>query len=204
MRVVFCKEALRFEFISIFAPEPRISEHVPREVRNEMQRTMIFGCPPDIAKGHGSLWGKPWPQSEGTIFDDETGSVDDDEIPGLADKLEVPPLFHYRYFKEIQDLKSALGASPGQEDLEGVLVIREEYEILRRALEDDLKVFRDIAVTGHPGIGSYESWFSSLESNADFSPILRQEHLPPLPPFTSSREQTSNGSPIWCQILLHL
>jgi len=79
----------------------------------------------------------------------------------------------------------------GQHD---VLVVREEYEMLRKALEDDIK--QAIVVTGHPEIGSYEIWFSSQESNADFSPILRQEHFPLLPSFISSREQTSNGSPI--------
>ena len=146
---------------------------------------------------HAKAWGKPWPQSKGTIHktdisDAETSSVDD-EIYGLADKLRFTADFHYRYFKEIQVLKSALRANPGQGN---VLVVRKEYEMLRQALEDDLKSIRSIVVTGHPGIGSYETWFSSLESNADFSPILRQEHLPPLPSFTSSREQASNGSPI--------
>jgi len=149
---------------------------------------------------HAKAWGKPWPQFEGTIyktdiFDDGTGSVDD-EIPDLADKLNVPSHFNYRYFKGIQRLKNDLGANSDQEDIEGVLVIREEYEMLRRALEGDIEHYRAMAVTGHPGIGSYESWFSSLESNADFSSILREEHLPPLPSFISSREQTSNGSPI--------
>jgi hypothetical protein len=139
---------------------------------------------------HAKAWGKPWPQSKGTISKTEieisgheSGSVDDDDVDdGLADKLKVPPDFHYRYFKEIWGLKCALGAFPG----EGVLVVREEYEALRRALEDDLKYKRSIVVTGHPGIGSYESWFSSLESNADISPILRQDHLYLLPSFISS------------------
>jgi hypothetical protein len=140
---------------------------------------------------HTKAWGKPWPQSEGTISKteicgDESGSVDDDDVDdGLADKLNVPPDFHYRYFKEIRGLKRALGATP-REDLGDVLVVREEYETLRQALEGDLKSKHSIVVTGHPGIGSYESWFSSLESNADFSPILRQDHLSLLPSFISS------------------
>jgi hypothetical protein len=138
---------------------------------------------------HAKAWGKQWPQSEGTIYKteiyDETGSVDDDEIHDLADKLDVPPQFNYRYFKEILSLRRTLGANPGL-DFEDILVIREEYEKLCRALEDDLEGFDSIVVTGHPGIGSYESWFSSLESNPDFSLILRHEHLPPLPSFTSS------------------
>jgi hypothetical protein len=142
---------------------------------------------------HAKAWGKPWPQSKGTISKteieisgDESGSVDDDDLDdALADKLKVPSDFHYRYFKEIQGLKRALSADLGK-DLEDVLVVREEYETLCRALEEDLKYKRSIVVTGHPGIGSYESSFSSLESNADFSPILRQDHLSLLPSFISS------------------
>jgi hypothetical protein len=142
---------------------------------------------------HAKAWGKQWPQSVGTISKteisgDESGSVDDDDDDvdhALADKLKVPPDFHYRFFKEIQGLKLALRADPG-EDYEDVLVSRGEYETLRQALEVDLKYKRSIVVTGHPGIGSYESWFSSLESNADFSPILRQDHLSLLPSFISS------------------
>jgi hypothetical protein len=105
---------------------------------------------------HAKAWGKQWPQSKGTIYktelsDDKTGSDDDDESYGLADKLHVPPNLNYRYFKEIRSLKSALGVNPGQ-DFEDILVVREEYEKLHQALED-LKNFRSIVVTGHPGIG---------------------------------------------------
>jgi hypothetical protein len=112
---------------------------------------------------HPKAWGKPWPQSKGTISksgdeedEDETGSVD-----ALADKLEVPSTFDYWYFEEIRSLKSALGANSDQEE-EDFLVVREEYELLRQALEglalEGLKK-RSFVVTGHPGIGSYESWF---------------------------------------------
>jgi hypothetical protein len=143
---------------------------------------------------HTKAWGKTWPQFIGTIYkteivSNETGSVDDDdddEIRDLADKLDVPSHFNYRCFEEIQDLKLALCANLGQEDIEDVLVVREEYETLRQALEVDLKYEHSIVVTGQPGIGSYEGWFSSLESNADFSPILRQDHLSLLPSFISS------------------
>jgi hypothetical protein len=55
--------------------------------------------------------------------------------------------------EEIRGLKIALGANPG-EDEKDVLVVLGEYEVLRQALED-LKSYRAIVVTGHPGIGSY-------------------------------------------------
>jgi hypothetical protein len=103
--------------------------------------------------------------------------VDDDD-EGLADKLEVPLIFNYRYFKEIRSLKQALGAKPGQ-DYQDVLLVHDEYETLRQILEK--KRCSSFVLTGHPGIGSYESWFSSLESNANFSPILRQDYLSLLP-----------------------
>jgi hypothetical protein len=117
---------------------------------------------------HAKAWGKPWPQSEGTISKTEmSGSVDDDdddendEYNLLADKLKVPPSFKYRYFKEIQGLKSALGASPGR-DFRDVLVVRDDYKVLHEVLYDR-REYGAIVVTGHPGIGSYQSWFSSLK-----------------------------------------
>jgi len=97
--------------------------------------------------------------------------VDDNVDEALADKLKVPLEFDYEYFEDIQHLKIALGASPGQ-DFEDSLVIRDEYKKLRQALENDSVNYRAIVVTGHPGIGSYKSWFSSLESNADFFSYL--------------------------------
>jgi len=111
---------------------------------------------------HAKAWGKPWPQSDGTISGDEMGLVDDeddDDVDGaFADKLKVPSEFEYRYLEEIRTLKSALGANPG-EDEEDFLVVRKEYEILREGLEDESKYNRAIVMTGHPGIGSYETWF---------------------------------------------
>jgi hypothetical protein len=111
---------------------------------------------------HAKAWGKPWPQSDGTISGDEMGPVDDeddDDVDGaFADKLKVPSEFEYRYLEEIRTLKSALGANPG-EDEEDFLVVRKEYEILREGLEDESKYNRAIVMTGHPGIGSYETWF---------------------------------------------
>ena len=157
---------------------------------------------------HAKAWGKQWPQLEDTIYkneiSDETGSVDDhDEVYDHADKLVIPSQFNYRFFKEIRGLNIALDTDPGQA-VDDILVVCDEYETLHRVLEHDLKDEHSIVVTGHPGIGSYESWFSSLELNVDFSPILRQEHLPPLPSFTSSREETSNGSPISSRRIPHL
>jgi hypothetical protein len=114
-----------------------------------------------LALLHAKAWGKQWPQSEGTIdkteISDESDSVDD-EIYNLTDKLHIPPTFTYRYFEEILDLRTALGANIGEKVTDAVLVIREEYEILRKVLEKD-REHRSVAVTGHPGIGSYESLF---------------------------------------------
>jgi len=129
----------------------------------------------NLSNLHAKAWGKQWPQSKGTISKteicgDESGSVDDDVDEALADKLKVPLEFDYEYFEDVQHLKIALGAS-GQ-DFEDTLVIRDEYKKLRQALENDSVNYRAIVVTGHPGIGSYKRWFSSLESNADFFSYL--------------------------------
>jgi hypothetical protein len=140
---------------------------------------------------YAKAWGKSWPQSQGTILkteisDDGTSSVDDDDVDGaLADKLNVPSHFKYRYLKEMRHVTMTVGTGSGMEE-DDVLIVREDYEMLRQALEDDVKYYRSFVVTGHPGIGSYESWFSSLESNADLSPILRQDHLSLIPSFISS------------------
>jgi len=91
--------------------------------------------------------------------DNDDDVDDDDEVDGaLANNLKVPPEFEYRYLEDIRTLKSALGANPG-EDEEDFLVVRKEYEILREGLEDESKYERAIVMTGHPGIGSYETWF---------------------------------------------
>src|SRR5258708_11562122 len=150
-------------------------------------------------------WGKPWPSmSKGTIMESDiqkTDSADNDNDSYLADKLRFDSPFDYVYFGELDGVKRALGdESSAQEE---TLVVRAEYIALHLALESKYKNARALVVTGQPGIGSYESWFSS-QSNADFYPILRQDHLPPLPSFTSSRERTSNSNPTGCSILLHI
>jgi len=111
------------------------------------------GGAPGVACVTAKAWGKQWPQSEDTIYkneiSDETGSVDDhDEVYDLVDKLVIPSQFNYRFFKEIRGLKTALGADPSQA-VDDILVICDEYETLRRALEHDLKDTRSIVVTGH-------------------------------------------------------
>jgi hypothetical protein len=127
----------------------RKKRHSPSDLRQEEASAL-----------HDKAWGKPWPQSKGTISKteisgDETGPVDDD---AFADTLDVPPNFKYRYLEEIRSLKSALGVNPG-EDEEDFLVVRHEYKMLRKGLEKESKFKRAIVVTGHPGIGSYETWF---------------------------------------------
>ncbi|KIM30456.1 hypothetical protein M408DRAFT_285882 [Serendipita vermifera MAFF 305830] len=157
--------------------QARRLEEFAQAVAGERQPTSLQNAASAL---HADTWGKQWPQSEDTVYkteiEDKNGSVDDDEIYGLADKFIIPPHFKYRYFTEIRRLKTALYAYPGNAD-DDIIVVREEYETLRRTLENDFEDTRSIVVTGHPGIGS-------------------QEHIPPLPSFTSSREETSNGSPI--------
>jgi hypothetical protein len=135
-------------------------------------------------------WGKTWPQVQRTINETEmtAGSVDDDDDGDgdgvLADKLRIPSTFSYVCLKEMKVLKRGLRIDSDEDD---ALVVREDYKKLYKELEEGVyETVKDIVVTGHPGIGSCESWFSSLESKADFSPILRQEHLSLLPSFISS------------------
>jgi len=101
---------------------------------------------------------------EGDIYNDNTDSADDDEDSYLADKLRLITPFHYVFFENINHVNRAIGNENSA--LDESLVVREEYKILYQALENELKTIKAMVVTGQPGIGSYESWFSS-QSNAD-------------------------------------
>lgn len=90
-----------------------------------------------------------------SIIDDESGSIPHDP---LTRKLYIPPIFRYKCFNQMRELKRALGSTTGTDD---VLVVLNEYENLYQALEGDYKDATAIVVTGHPGIGSYQSWFQS-------------------------------------------
>jgi len=102
--------------------------------------------------------------AEGDIYNDKTDSADDDEDSYLADKLRLDTPFRYTYFKKIVLLRRALGDENSAQ--EETLVVREEYDALNSALENVFAKVKAMVVTGQPGIGSYESWFSS-QSNAD-------------------------------------
>jgi len=64
---------------------------------------------------HTNAWGRRWPhQAKGTILktdidDEKSGSIDDDVVVALADILKVPSEFNYDCFKNIQEVKRALG-----------------------------------------------------------------------------------------------
>jgi len=132
-----------------------------------------------ISAFHTKAWGRPWPhQSKGTIFktdiddgksdsvydeesgspddDKKSGSVDDDEVVALADILKVPSKFNYDCFQNIQEVKRALGVDADADEGD-VLVVREEYSLLLKTMErkwKGAKKFPAFVVTGHPGIGS--------------------------------------------------
>lgn len=118
-------------------------------------------------------WGKPWPhQSEGEInrteivgtktknsktntgsLSDKTGLDNDEVVSALADIVDVPSCFKYRCFRQIHDLQAALGVKPLGDV---VLVVRKEYNQLRKILEESPG---HAVVTGHPGVGPYQRWF---------------------------------------------
>src|SRR5258706_2597686 len=119
---------------------------------------------------YNMAWGREWQDMsegiivEGDIDDDKTDSADDDEDSYLADKLRLDTPFRYTYFEKFSFLRRALGDENSAQ--EEALVVREEYDALNSALESDFAEVKAVVVTGQPGIGSYESWFSS-QSNAD-------------------------------------
>ena len=78
----------------------------------------------------------------------------DDDVDGpLADILHVPICFNYNCFKEMEVLRDVSGAACV---MHGALVVHEEYGILLKVLEEVYNL-RSMVVTGHPGIGSYET-----------------------------------------------
>src|SRR5258706_16385486 len=97
-------------------------------------------------------WGRPWQNMsegiivEGDIYNDNTDSADDDEDSYLADKLRLSTPFHYVFFKNINHVTRAIGNENSA--LDESLVVREEYKILYRALENELKTIKDVVVTG--------------------------------------------------------
>jgi len=75
----------------------------------------------------------------------------------LPDMSQVPSasVFEYKCLTDIKKLRHNLGYSHADSD---ALVVRRDYELLRKAMEEGhLKGIRAFVVTGHPGIGSYES-----------------------------------------------
>ena len=114
---------------------------------------------------HTKAWGKRWPhQSRRTIFkgeivNDKNGPVNEGDLDfkegPLRDILHIPASYSYDCFKEMQLFTDAFTVAP---TLRNVLVARKEYQILRKALEQEaIKGSHGIVVTGQLGIGSYET-----------------------------------------------
>ena len=117
--------------------------------------------PPSVF--YEKAWGKQWPQHERTIYktdiSNEADPADDPADGALADKLIVPNTFQYRVLSGMREVKELLGAAQDGGD---ILLIREEYENLYnqlKAMAEADAIIGGFAVTGHPGIGSYEYWF---------------------------------------------
>ena len=111
-----------------------------------------------LAKLYDTAWGKRWPHiSQGSISEgeitDRGGEHDDDADGPLTDILHIPTSFNYECFQEMRVLRDAFGEASV---MMGGLVVREEYSILLQALEE-LTDEGAIVVTGHPGIGPYET-----------------------------------------------
>ena len=130
-----------------------------------ISRSLTVAPAEALSNLHAKTWGKPWPHqsrctiSKSEISNDRTGPVDEDNLDftdgPLRDILHIPPSYEYDCFKEMQAFTDAFAAVP---ILKNSLVVREEYKILRKVLEEEvLKSCRGIVVTGHPGIGSYKT-----------------------------------------------
>jgi len=125
-------------------------------------------------------WGEPWPHHFGEIdmtkithdnnaaFKDFAGLVDghnaQSEEPHLARPVfnrvdsvlaDVRPAFQYKCLTNIVQLKECLGLTGAKDE---VLVVLRDYELLREAMQRGISIgTRGFVLTGHPGIGSYDS-----------------------------------------------
>ncbi len=95
-------------------------------------------------------WGKSWPRHGGILHKAEIGQVNaDDELYFDGGVDAIPNAFTYDCLEDIGKVTAALWMTPGFLD---VLVVREEYDRVRKILESiEHKAF---VVTGHPGIGT--------------------------------------------------
>ncbi|KAF9012152.1 hypothetical protein BDZ89DRAFT_912053, partial [Hymenopellis radicata] len=94
-------------------------------------------------------WGKSWPHQAGTIYKTEIGQVNaDDELYFDGGVDGIPDSLAYDCLQDVGKVTAALSMTMGFLD---VLVVREEYDLVRKMLEKpDHKA---VVVTGHPGIG---------------------------------------------------
>ncbi|KAF8917531.1 hypothetical protein CPB85DRAFT_1214792 [Mucidula mucida] len=95
-------------------------------------------------------WGKSWPRHGGIVHKTEIGQVNtEDELYFDGGVDAIPNALTYDCLEDIGKVTAALWMTPGFLD---VLVVREEYDRVRKILESiEHKAF---VVTGHPGIGT--------------------------------------------------
>jgi hypothetical protein len=129
----------------------------------------------DLTRLHAKAWGNPWPRHTGTILRAELvstaqsineGSMDLDQdnrpvkdIYGGGFPIEIPDQLEYVCLDKILEVTRALKWISRARD---VLVIRSEYEMLRRAIENippRETGAQGVVVTGQPGTGVSSSRF---------------------------------------------
>ena len=140
-------------------------------------RARITEYTDSLSNLHIKAWGKQWPYKstckilKNEMIQRETDPVNEDDLvfkdSALRDILHIPDEYTYDCFREMDAFTQAFAAAAVVKD---VLVVRKEYEILQKALEEKgkkqdeeykkkKKGHKDqlsVVVTGQPGIGSYE------------------------------------------------
>ena len=101
-------------------------------------------------------WGNPWPRHVGKVSragDDLPMLSDDDDG---VDAPRPPSELEYVCLHNIKAVVEACGGSA--ESVQDVLVVRQDYELLREMMEEGhLKASNSMVVAGQPGIGAYTS-----------------------------------------------
>ena len=143
-----------------------------------ISRSLTVAPAEALSNLHIKAWGKQWPYKstctivKNEMIQPETDPVNEDDLvfkdSALRDILRIPDEYTYDCFREMHAFTQAFAAPAA---VKNVLVVRKEYEILRKALEEKEKKQGEeykkkkkghndqlgVVVTGQPGIGSYET-----------------------------------------------
>ncbi len=93
---------------------------------------------------HKQAWGKPWPRHTGTMHSSELGHLADDDELYFDDGGDDPAEFlTYNCLEGVRKVMAALSMRRSLEFMD-VIVVREEYDMIRNMVENGIRCNRSI------------------------------------------------------------